>query len=974
MPLNITEEFTDILEKQREDKILPFLKNLDRSQKKEFVPQLKKLYKYYSEYTNQPGSSSYSTRWTDKQRMILSAAAFVCYGQKDFEQSSSYGIIKRKSLSEILPWYCPEWFNDYADNLATQTYVSNYFDYNWYMELIEQGYLRANNQLIAKALVSYIFEQVDKVWKYYFKPEVLALREITLKEHIWYLFDIETDIHNSDRYKQFADGSTPGNWIGALKMYTDQGKISRDKILFEAITASSKNFNQSLSNWFVDLFIELGPTKVELILLQGELLNTFNSSNSRPLNTSLKYLKDLAPEPEFAFDAFLDHAPLVLTSETKTAVSSALMILDRLAKKYPDRRDDICVIACQALIHQDEQLQVRAAKLISKYGEASSLLLKETLANYYDALFSEAKNLLTEYSENKNPEFLDTDEGFVSDELVITEITTPETFDDFVFLASQAFDQNETYHFDLLPAAVLKFQGEMTAGNILKLAPAFQRAYKTITGDWTSSRGYLDDMLAIFFIDYGQLLIKFYPKEAEPIRQMHDHFLAIEDEKKYKWSGYNIRINSGIKHWEVFTKSLGYKPYKHILLNAFFLLERKISLPLLSTPTHAPCWVSSITLIERLVQYQDANVIPGEMDFQVAISRCMKDKSDEALNLANVKLKGEYRLLVSFLFGGDYYPMEAYKLKTTWLVTSLTREQKGTDKRWFTFSGLSDHYLLADFEWSSKIEHYSYKQYNFALKKDIEVPGTRKVIKIDFGDKKRKPSAIKNILNTILSSQKGPELSLYDFTELKYQYISCEHNDIKRLIYLNPANPELLLAYIIHKGLQSPDFSGENDKKLITYTLETLFTLTYNYKRIGHLLIASCMISNDKTVRTYAAELWIKGVKENTVQSELIGQIIGTHEHIELAPLKRFTDLLLSNMYQISKTHNYELQKLISACISNMPNNPINNTKKLLDIYSEVLTQNKAKLLEKTVQEKITLWQKNESLAKTITKIRKQLV
>src|SRR6201986_718584 len=116
--MTAVEEFTKILEKEREDEIIPFLKTLDKKQKKELAPDLKKLNKHYSGYENVPGSNSYTARWTAPKRHILNAASFVCFNQKDFEQSESYGIINKKNLSEILPWYCPDWFNDYADNLA----------------------------------------------------------------------------------------------------------------------------------------------------------------------------------------------------------------------------------------------------------------------------------------------------------------------------------------------------------------------------------------------------------------------------------------------------------------------------------------------------------------------------------------------------------------------------------------------------------------------------------------------------------------------------------------------------------------------------------------------------------------------------------------------------------------------------------------------------------------------------------------
>jgi hypothetical protein len=967
--MNITEVFTDILETEKEDEIIPFLKSLDKAQKKGFHPDLKKLYKYYTAFVQQPGTNSYSSKCTPIQRYILGVASFVCYNHKDFEQNYAGGVFDKETMDTILPWYRPDWFSDYVNNHAKNDFVPHSLKYDWYLELVEQGHVLNSIEMIAKILPQSIFTPLAKGYGY--TPENLLKREVTLNEHIWYLFDHESNINWSDRYIYLPEETKDGLWIKTFKKYVDDKKLERKRVLKEALSASNKGFNQTLSGWFIELFIQLNPSIAELVELQGELLNSFNSPHSKIINTVLKYLKELAAVPEFFIDEFLENVPLVMSSESKGTIATVLMILDKLAKKNVQYQKQICLIACQAFIHQDDSLQVRAAKLVQKYGDTASASLKESVAAYYDALFLEARGLLGDFSEelsiNESTVAYDEPGGETP---IFNEIKVPETFDEFVFLASQAFDQNETYHFDLLPAAILRFQGEMTAANILKLAPAFQRAYKLITGDWTSSMGYLDNMLAKFFIDYGLLLVKFYPKEAEPIREMRLLFTKKEEEKKAKWDKYKIRVVGGIKPWEIYTGCLGYKPYKHILLNAFFMLERKIKLPLLSTPTHEPCWILSLTLVERLVLYQEAKVIPGDMDFQVAIARCLKDKREDTLKLANEQLKGEYRQLISFLFGGNYHPVDNYKSKTTWLVAALTREQKQVDKRWFAYSNLTDDYLLCDFNWSSSIQHYTYKQWDNVLRKQVEMPAKRSAIHISFGDKEKTTSAIRNVLNKILPNQKPPELSIYDYIELKYDYISSEHNDIKRLIYLHPLQPELLLSYIISKGLNNPDFIGENDKKLITYTLEALLILNNRHGQMGHLLIATCMINIDKTIRSYAAELWIKGVNENTVQSDVIGEMIGIHEKIELAPLKRFTDVLLANMYQISAKHNYALENLLTECISNMADKPISNVKKLLEIYAEVLSVNKSDMLNSKVLNKLNLWEANAALAKSVQKIK----
>jgi hypothetical protein len=962
--MTIIEEFTGIVEKETE--VIPFLKKLDKRQKKELYPVLKKLQKYYTNYVEgAPGS--YSMRGTQAQSLILSTAAFTCYNQKDFEQSSSFYIISREKLAPILPWYCPDWFNSYVDKLSQQEYVGNYFDYDWYLELVEQGYLRINTQMVAKLLPNYIFKSLQRGYEYV--PTNLLKREATLKEHIWYIFEHESGINWSDRYINLPEKSKDGLWIDTFKKYAGENKIDRKRLLKESLKASNNNFNQTLSGWFIELFIKLEPTKAETLELQEALFQALNSPHSKVVNTSAKYLKDLTDEKDFLVDAYLDYAPGMLTSESKAVVAGALMTLDKLAKKHPDQREQICVIASQAFIHQDNNLQLRVAKLILKYGDADADTLKETIQTYFDALFSDARDILTGFATALANAETPTEDGPLHAAPDFTEIRMPETFDDFVFLASQSFDQNETYHFDLLPAAILKFQHEMTADNILKLMPAFQRAYKIITSDWTSNMGYLDNMLAKFFISYGQLLVSLNPFAAEPIRQMQQTFVKLEDDKKAKWSGYQTRLGT-IKPWGVYTHSLGYKPHKHILLNAFFMLERKVNLPLLSTPTHQPCWVSPIALIERLGRYQKARIIPGDMDLQIAVARCLTNNPHEALKLADENLTDEYRALMGLILGEDHRVKNSYQRKTAWLVAGVSKSLPDIHAEWSSLSGLSQPYLNGEFGWESLVEDYIRKEYDYNLKRNVGVPAKQKIIRVNFGDKQKKPSTFKAVLSKILPGQKEITLSVYDYTELKFEYISAEHNDIKRLLYLMPRQPDILLAHIISKGFHYVDFMGENDKKLVIYTLETLLTLNYRYGTMSHLFLATCMISSDKTVRTYAAELWIKGVTEGQLDSDAIGRIIGKHERIELAPLKRFTDLVISNMFQISKKHNSALESLLSRCLEQMGDTPINGCKKLLEIYAEVLAVNKSKITSEDIIARLNIWEPTESVKKVIQKLK----
>lgn len=126
------------------------------------------------------------------------------------------------------------------------------------------------------------------------------------------------------------------------------------------------------------------------------------------------------------------------------------------------------------------------------------------------------------------------------------------------------------------------------------------------------------------------------------------------------------------------------------------------------------------------------------------------------------------------------------------------------------------------------------------------------------------------------------------------------------------------------------------------------------------------MIASDKTVASYAAEIWIQGVRENNVNSELIGSILGKHQQIEFAPLKRLTDLIMGNMLGISSRHNHQLEILLTSMLKQLPSEPIKGLKKLLEIYLEVVRLNRSSINDEEVKKLLEKWKNKESLSKVI--------
>lgn len=996
--MTIEEQFTRLLERKNEKEVLPFFKNLDKKEYKALGPHIKKLTKTFLEYreVKQFGSrfSTYEQVATREQYNILALAAFFCFSEHDFKKGFFSGTVLDKLKSDsVLDWFAPTWFDSYINSFGNDAWVPGQVDYDWLMKLQEKGLVNPQKELLVKLLPALLFEREGNRWAC--RPEKLLKYPVTLDEHFWYLFEVESGIHTADNYLTYGTtGSEPlkelSGWIPTLRNFIATGRIDRTRLLKEAILASHKNFNKTLSGWFAELFVQLEPDKTELLLLQMELINTLNAPHSKPVNTALQALKKIASDKGFESQPFLDAAPVLLTSSTKSTVASALMMLDSIAKKESGNRSLVTRLCCQAFIHPDDELQTRAAKIIEKYGSKDDEALQNELNNYRQQMMQNARKQLNSFFSDvtegsaESINHLDLSASSIkhpassiqhpetSHDLSATINQKPETInpienlDDFLFLASQAFDNNESYHIDWLPASIIRFQHELKGPALARLEPALQRALKLTKHDFRSTNGYFDHMLAIFFIDYCIDLVRIYPDDGASLKALFHQFDRQENNKTVSWLARG-KDELYITGWDNHYHDPFYLPYKYFLHEILLKLRRGDDLPMLSTPTHLPGWVMPQVLVERVYLYQQNGKTPENFDCQFALSRCYLKNTSAAIELAREKLKGGWQRLLLFLLQPGVEPEGPFAEPSLWLIASLAKTPK---KKYAAFEEFS--YYQQPFEkytgqhaWRSENEEYLRNEYNYQLKKSVSVKDRRKILKIDFPSmRKKEDNGLKGIFGRLWQKKETEaKVILYDYLSIKADYFSSEHNDIRRAFMMLPNNPEPFLAKILFHCLKFPTFIGENDKRMVISVLQLLHEIWDEPGDMAHLFLATSMLSSDKTVAKIAAEIWTEHAMDGSIDHALIGRIIGLHENVEFAPMKRFTDLVLQSMFRVSDAHDKKLQVLLSNLLPELPDEPIKNLKKLLEIFSELKVVGNGIENPRLVQ-KLKIWNSNAGLNK----------
>ncbi len=961
--MDIQQNFTTLIDEDKD--VIPFLKKLPLENRKLLIPTIKKLQKKYGKFVEKKdpkGGTHYGSVGTSDQLEKLNIAGFISMNLKEYK-ASFYSIDQRILDGNFLDWYCPKWLSEYLN--TEQVY---YLDYKTLLSFSIKGYLQPTPELIVQKLPQAIFQSVTKTNEHEYAIENLFLNAITLKEHIWYLFQYNSEINWSDRYIRLqGTGTENPSWSFTFKSLILDGNLDREMVLKEALLTSTRNFNKTLTGWFFDLFKYLTPTKEELLKLQDTIFLVFNGQHSKPINTCLSYIKTICLDKKFNIKEFIDIAPILLTSEVKAVVNSSLMILDKLAKKHAKYSEAICLVSCEALLHQDEKIQSRAAKLIQKHGDTKSVAIKETIGSYYEGLFSSIKSLFVEFDINTD-EFHSI-ENIIAFEPIerITEnnlLTSYNTIDDIIFFMSQAFDNNEVYHFDLFLALLPKLDKLLDADNVTKLEPAFQRAFKFITPYYESSRqGWVEKLMAISFINYGEIVFKRFPKETENIQRLYDKTVKKDIERGANNSDTHSKKIMSLRDFEL--EESTYDIFISRLLYCKSIIVAHKEVEMLATPTHYPCWIDGEILLSRLAAYRIKKELPNPYDFQVALERAVFETSNDLIKLVKATLEGEFKELFLYLLGVTKLNLSNIKHPAYWLPAILRVKNKSDLEQFLQKYDTNQtlYFLSNPPNWIVKIAPYTYKEYDYKTKQHIEISSAHKNIK--FTDQEKKGTLFSKLKKVVKLPNSDFQSIYTKFTTKGRQFPTIHPHDDKKFLLLIPSHPELALKMLAKVNFSTFSYPEVSADKNTTNALSVLVDIWNDESELSYLYLGCSLLFISKTPRLLASELWIKYVSAKKIDNSKLGKVLGKLQFQEIAPLKRLTDLILNSMFNISKIHNQGLEILIANMIKNMNDEPIKGTKKLLEIYTELLVLNQSKTDSK-IKLKLKAWMATKSLSKII--------
>ena len=429
-----------------------------------------------------------------------------------------------------------------------------------------------------------------------------------------------------------------------------------------------------------------------------------------------------------------------------------------------------------------------------------------------------------------------------------------------------------------------KLHKQLTEENISKLEPIFQRALKYYDRTAIDLKSEIIFGMAQAFLFYGYTFLKDYAKFHKKISKYYHIMVEGETEIDNEMSWRKGRL---VNFEKIENTPTIFNIYRHCLILMLNRIKIDSNESPIWIPSHKPCWIEPSQLIERL----NNNSKVDAFEFQIAINRTIFNK-----NMNNTIQDRELKAII------DYFAVHINVLNIEEVLTpdlwipSLLKKNNTTDLQLFSNRFQKETHEI-DFSqiFNGNITHRNSKNTTFS-------------------------SHAVQLIRTLNFD------TIYSYTRMKSNY-SEEFIDLNFILYLFPTLPNFILEALY----KTPRVNFQ-------LILPSLIDIWGEYGDNNYLFLARIFTDVDKATRQFTAELWHKATLEGTMNHQLLGETLGRLEHNEYAPLKRFTDLIVSSMLNLSTLHNEGLHTLLSAMIPQMNDTPIKGTKKLLEIYLEVLS------------------------------------
>jgi len=433
------------------------------------------------------------------------------------------------------------------------------------------------------------------------------------------------------------------NAKGTLEMYEYliQGGFFADRTIISLFIEGLLNpLKKNTADFFCRVVELLNPIAKELLTSQHTLFALLSSDKTSVINFAMKFIKQIAEEKAFDFQAFADNFALCFTIQK--IAKSQLIGVEILEKYYqkqapanPDYREQLAVL----FTVPDAKLQEKVASLLTTYFNQEGL--PEVIAPYRDYLKGKAQDLLATLSPSENSENSENSHTSHTPKIAraartLTPVPYPLTPEDLLFLLGDCIREGTAATIDLFFEGLVQLQDQLPENFKEQLAPYIKQL-----GGYSVSGQQVRAMLLLLRGWAEDKAIETPPKEWQPYIKKARELGMSEDKKDQQESAWL---------WCVFSTHKELLYFFNKIKATISKLKNGDRLPFLATPSVKPFYIDADTLANRLLIYQAAGKEPELDDIVVAANRLLSSTiTPEAKDKVRT-LTGKYTRAMAYLF------------------------------------------------------------------------------------------------------------------------------------------------------------------------------------------------------------------------------------------------------------------------------------------------------------------------------------
>ena len=621
--------------------------------------------------------------------------------------------------------------------------------------------------------------------------------------------------------------------------YLIQGGFFADRTIISLFIEGLLNpLKKNTADFFCRVVELLNPITKELLTSQHTLFALLSSDKTSVINFAMKFIKQIANEKAFDFQAFADNFALCFTIQKIT--KSQLIGVEILEKYYqkqaptnPDYREQLAVL----FTVPDAKLQEKVANLLTTYFNQEGL--PEVIAPYCDYLKGKAQDLLATLSPSENSENSENSHSSHSSH-PLTPVPCPLTPEDLLFLLGDCLRERTAATIDLFFEGLVQLQDQLPENFKEQLAPYIKQL-----GGYSVSGQQVRAMLLLLRGWAEDKAIETPPKEWEPYIKKARELGMSEDKKDQQESAWL---------WCVFSTHKELLYFFNKIKTTISKLKNGDRLPFLATPSVKPFYIDADTLANRLLIYQTAGKEPELDDIVVAANRLLSSTiTPEAKDKVRT-LTGKYARAMAYLFELTDVITPEEEILPLWTQMTRIKHPNAIFEEFKNTSAYDYPAVVKPFY----IHSYTIDDYRFHLENDYNYYGFKK--------------------------EKALPYNFYNAGN----YDKLHSSTFKYFMSLNPQYLDALLCRYVPYWVRISDATTYEDLNQITTFLLVNDLRIYHS---GWLFMGIAFLHDKKETRDLATEYILRAISRDEDLSYLqhfLADILAQ----KLTPINRFVEFL----------------------------------------------------------------------------------